>query len=140
PVRKSRSDPHTIAPRRHPDRPVVSVGAVILDRDRVVLIKRGQPPSKGQWSLPGGGVETGEALRDALMREVREETCLDVRVGPLLDVLDRITRDDAGRVEYHFVIIDYLCVVAGGALGCASDADEARWVARGDLAAYDLTT
>ena len=128
-----------IASRLHPEQPIVSVGAVVIDGDRVLLVKRGQPPLKGQWSLPGGAVEVGETLDDALVREVREETCLDVRVGPVVDVLDRITRDAGGRVEYHYVIIDYLCHLVGGSLACASDADEARWVARGDLGAYALT-
>jgi 8-oxo-dGTP diphosphatase len=123
----------------HPERPIVSVGAVVVDADRVLLVKRGQPPLKGQWSLPGGAVETGEELHAALAREVREETGLDVRVGPVVEVLDRITRDDDGRVEYHYVIIDYLCEAVGGSVACASDADDARWVARDELAGYGLT-
>jgi len=123
----------------HPDRPVVSVGAVVIDGDCVLLVKRGQAPMKGQWSLPGGAVEIGEELHAALVREVREETCLDVRVGPVVEVLDRIIRDDGGRVEYHYVIIDYLCRLAGGSLACASDAEDACWVSRHDLAGYTLT-
>jgi mutator protein MutT len=126
--------------RRYPDRPVVSVGAVILDKGRVVLVKRGQEPLKGRWSLPGGVVEAGEALHAAVVREVREETGLAVRVGDVVDVLDRITRDADGRIEFHYVIIDYVCAVAGGSLACASDADDARWVERAELGDYDLTT
>ena len=126
--------------RVYPARPVVSVGAVIIDGDRVVLIRRGHEPLKGAWSLPGGVVEIGETLHAALRREVREETCLDVEVGPIVEVLDRISRDADGRVEYHYVIVDYLCRVVGGSLACASDADDARWVSRGDLVAYNLTT
>ena len=126
--------------RRYPDQPIVSVGAVVIDGDRVLLVKRGQEPLKGRWSLPGGVVEAGEELHAAVVREVREETCLDVRVGPVVEVLDRITRDDTGRVEYHYVIVDYLCEVVGGALACASDAEDARWTARGELTDYQLTT
>ena len=126
--------------RRYPDQPIVSVGAVVIDGDRVLLVKRGQEPLKGRWSLPGGVVEAGEELHAAVVREVREETCLDVRVGPVVEVLDRISWDEAGRVEYHYVIIDYLCDAVGGSLVCASDAEDARWVARGDLAGYELTT
>jgi len=126
--------------RHYPDRPIVSVGAVILDGPRVLLVKRGQPPLKGQWSLPGGVVEGGETLHDALVREVGEETGLLVTVGPVVEVLDRITRDADGRVEYHYVIIDYACRLVGGTLACATDADDARWVERDEVAEYQVTT
>ena len=126
--------------RRYPDRPVVSVGAVVLDGQRVVLVKRGQEPLKGRWSLPGGVVEAGEELHVAVVREVREETGLTVQVGDVVEVLDRITRDADGRIEFHYVIIDYVCEATGGSLACASDADDARWVDRAELAGYDLTT
>jgi 8-oxo-dGTP diphosphatase len=125
--------------RRYPDRPIVSVGAVVIDGDRVLLVKRGQEPLKGAWSLPGGVVEIGETLHAALIREVREETGLDVEIGAVAEVLDRISRDAGGRVEYHYVIVDYVCRIAGGSLACASDAEDARWVSRGDLAQYNLT-
>lgn len=125
--------------RAYPDRPVVSVGAVIIDGDRVVLIKRGHEPLKGAWSLPGGVVEIGETLHAALVREVREETCLEIDVGPVVEVLDRISRDGDGRVEYHYVIVDYLCHAVGGSVACATDADDARWVRRDDIASYDVT-
>jgi 8-oxo-dGTP diphosphatase len=126
--------------RRYPDQPIVSVGAVIIDGERVLIVKRGQAPLKGRWSLPGGVVEVGEDLHAALVREVQEETGLDVEVGPVVEVLDRINRDASGRVEYHYVIVDYLCRAIGGSLACASDADDARWVERRDLASYDPTT
>ena len=113
--------------RIYPERPIVGVGAVIVNDGRVLLVRRGHEPLKGEWSLPGGAVEVGETLRTAVAREVREETGLDVDVGPIVEVLDRIRLDDEGRVRYHFVLIDYLCRPVGGSLACASDADEARW-------------
>jgi mutator protein MutT len=125
--------------RTYPERPIVSVGAVILHGARVLLIRRGQAPLKGQWSLPGGVVEAGETLHEAVAREVREETGLTVDVGPVVEVLDRITRDAAGRVEYHYVIVDYVCRPIGGTLACAADAEDARWVQADELADYELT-
>jgi mutator protein MutT len=125
--------------RIYPAQPIVSVGAVIVDEARVLLIKRGQAPLQGRWSLPGGVVEVGETLRDALVREVREETGLDVDVGEVLDVLERIERAADGRIEYHYVIIDYHCRVRGGDLACASDAADARWVDRDGLASCGVT-
>lgn len=125
--------------RRYPERPIVAVGAVILDRGRVLLVKRGREPLKGEWSLPGGAVEVGESLEAALVREVLEETCLHVDVGPVVEVLDRIRRDGDGRVEYHYVIVDYVCRVRGGEAACGSDADAVEWVGRGDVARYAVT-
>ena len=119
-------------------RPVVGVGAVIIDGDRVVLIKRAHEPLKGQWSLPGGGVELGETLEQAIVREVQEETGLDVDVGPIVDILDRIGRDADGRVEHHFVLVDFVCRSSGGVLRSASDADAAAWVTLADLAQYGV--
>jgi 8-oxo-dGTP diphosphatase len=120
------------------ERPVVGVGAVVLDGDRVLLIKRAHEPLKGQWSLPGGGVELGETLETAIAREVREETGLDVDVGPIVEVLDRITRNAGGGVEHHFVLVDFVCRASGGTLGSASDADAAEWVPLDQLTAYGV--
>jgi mutator protein MutT len=125
--------------RRYPDRPIVGVGAVIVDDDRVVIVKRGHEPLKGEWSLPGGSVEVGETLAEALVREVREETGLNVAVGPLVEVLDRVHRGDDGRVEYHFVLLDYRCTVVSGVLKHGSDASDARWATKVDLAGYGLS-
>jgi 8-oxo-dGTP diphosphatase len=125
--------------RLYPERPIVAVGGVIFDGERVLLIKRANEPSRGEWSLPGGAVEVGESLEAALAREVREETCLDVTVGPVVAVLDRIRRDDVDRVEYHYVIVDYLCRPQGGTATCGSDADEVRWALLDDLASFHLT-
>ncbi len=129
--------------RKYPERPIVAVGAVILDGDRVLLVQRGQEPLVGEWSLPGGAVEIGETLEAALAREVREETSLDVVVGPLLEVLDSIRRDPGGRAEYHYVIIDYACHVRRGtptAPARGTDAADVRWVAVDALDQYRVTS
>ena len=125
--------------RQYPDRPIVGVGAVIVDDGKVVLIRRKYEPLKGQWSLPGGMVEVGEPLEAALTREMQEETGLTVDVGPVIEVFDRIMRDEEQRVRYHYVLIDYLCWPAGGALYAGSDVDAAIWADPSALAQYSLT-
>ena len=128
-----------LPPRKYPPRPVVGVGAVIAHADRVVLIKRKYEPLAGQWSLPGGTLELGESLEAGVAREIREETGLEVDVGPVVEVFDRILLDAGGRVQYHFVLVDYLCRPIGGQLQAGSDVDDAVWVAPSDLATYHLT-
>ena len=122
-----------------PSQPVVGVGAAILDGDRVLLVKRGHAPLKGHWSLPGGTVELGETLENALAREVREETGLEITIGPVVEVFDRIDRSPDGRIAYHFVIVDFACTTTGGHLAHASDAEDARWVQVSDLGFYNVT-
>ena len=117
--------------REFPSAPMLAVGAVVVDAGRVLLVRRGTEPLKGEWSLPGGALELGEPLADGLAREVREETGLEVEPVELIELLDRIHRQD-GRVRFHYVIADYLCRVVGGALRAASDADEVRWVERAE--------
>ena len=125
--------------RQYPDRPIVGVGAVIVDEGKVVLVKRKYEPLKGQWSLPGGMVEIGETLETALAREMLEETGLRVDVGPVIEVFDRIMRDEDRRVRYHFVLIDYLCWPVGRSLQAGSDVEEAVWADPATLAEYALT-
>ena len=122
--------------REYPVRPIVGVGAVILDGDRVLLVRRGREPLKGQWSIPGGAVESGETLEAAIAREVRAETGLDVEIGGVVTVLDRIRHDAVGRAHYHYVLIDFVCRYRGGTAVCASDADELAWVPVRELARY----
>ena len=125
--------------RQYPERPIVGVGAVIVADGKVLLVKRKYEPLKGHWSLPGGMVEIGETLESALSREMLEETGLRVDVGPVIEVFDRIMRDEQKRVRYHFVLIDYLCWPAGGTLTAGSDVDAAIWAEPVALAQYDLT-
>jgi mutator protein MutT len=125
--------------RRYPDRPYVGIGGIIVHEGRVVLVKRRFEPLAGQWSIPGGAVETGETLEACLIREMAEETGFVVEVGPVVEVLDRITNDDEGRVVYHFVLIDYLCRPVGGELRAGSDVAEAVLAERSELAQYELT-
>lgn len=128
-----------IGRRQYPDRPYVGVGAVIVQDGQVLLVKRKYEPLAGQWSLPGGAVEIGETLESCLVREMVEETGLEVSVGPVIEVFDRITRDDEGRVMYHFVLVDYLCWPIAGELSAGSDVADARFVDPAELDRYDLT-
>jgi len=121
--------------REYPKAPIVGVGAVVVDEGRVLLVRRGSEPLKGKWSLPGGMLEVGESLHRGVVREVEEETGLQVEPIELIELLDRIVRDnDPGgdRVRYHYVIADYLCRVVGGSLEAASDAEAVRWVERSE--------
>jgi 8-oxo-dGTP diphosphatase len=113
--------------REYPDSPLVGVGAVIIEDGRVLLVKRGHPPLAGEWSIPGGALELGETLREAAVREAREETCLTVEPAELLGVYDRVLRDEAQRTLYHYVLVDFLCRKVGGEPRAAGDADAVRW-------------
>lgn len=126
--------------RRYPDRPILGVGGVVLMGDgRVVLVKRKYEPAAGTWTLPGGAVEIGETARAAAAREILEETGLVVDVGPVVDVIDRIFRDEDGRVEYQYVVVDYACTPQAGTLAAGSDVDEVALAGPADLDRFALT-
>jgi ADP-ribose pyrophosphatase YjhB (NUDIX family) len=125
--------------REYPARPIVGVGGVVFIEGRVLLIKRRFEPLAGRWSLPGGALEVGETLAEGLAREMNEETGLDVDVGPVVDVFDRITRDDEGRARFHYVLVDFLCSVRAGAPVAGSDVAEVALVETGELSRYELT-
>jgi ADP-ribose pyrophosphatase YjhB (NUDIX family) len=135
-VRRAAQGSELVISRQYPDRPFVGVGAVIVDGDRVVLVRRRFEPLAGRWTLPGGAVEAGETLPACVAREMREETDLAVAVGPVIDVFDRITRDADGRVQYHYVLVDYVCWPTGGELRAGSDVDAAVWVHPSELAGF----
>jgi 8-oxo-dGTP diphosphatase len=124
--------------REFPEVPLVGIGAIIIEDSRVVLVKRAHPPLQAEWSIPGGVLEVGELVREAAIREAREETGLTVEPGELLGVYDRVLRDADGRVQYHYVLIDFLCRRVAGELAAASDAAEVRWFTRDELPALRL--
>ncbi len=119
--------------REFPTTPLVGVGAVIIEENQVLLVKRAHPPIQGQWSIPGGVLEVGELVREAAIREAREETGLIVEPGELLGVYDRVLRNAEQRVQYHYVLIDFLCRRIGGELQAADDAAEVHWFTREEL-------
>jgi 8-oxo-dGTP diphosphatase len=137
--------------REFPDAPIVGVGAVVLDRKRVLLVRRGQEPLKGEWSIPGGALELGETLEAGVRREVEEETGLEVSVVAIVEVLDKIVfapesseadsldeRPGVGRVKYHYVLVDFLCMPIGGTLRAGSDAMDVRWIAHEELNSHGV--
>jgi len=125
--------------KEYPERPVVGVGAIILEGGKILLEKRKSTPGEGKWAVPGGLIELGETVERAVIREVKEETGLDVASPRLVDVVDYISLDEKGAVKYHFIILDYLVTVKGGELKAASDAAELRWVPISEVERYDLT-
>jgi 8-oxo-dGTP diphosphatase len=124
--------------REYPETPLVGVGAIIVDGDRVALVRRGRAPLQGKWSIPGGVLEVGETLRAAAEREVREETGLEVEIGELLGVFDRVLPDEAGKIRYHYVLIDFLCRRISGELRAGDDAEEVGWFREGELGTLGL--
>jgi ADP-ribose pyrophosphatase YjhB (NUDIX family) len=125
--------------RLYPDKPVVGIGAVIIKEGKIALIKRGNEPSRGKWTIPGGLVELGESLEQAVVRETKEETGLDVYNPSLIDVVSNVDLDEKGKVKYHYVIIDYLVHVKAGTAEASSDAVELHWVPFDEVEGYDLT-
>ncbi len=124
--------------REFPEVPLVGVGAIIIEGERVALVKRRHPPLQDQWSIPGGVLEVGELVREAAVREAREETGLTVEPAELLGVYDRVLRDVDERVQYHYVLIDFLCRRVAGNIAANSDAAEVRWFTRDELPALKL--
>jgi ADP-ribose pyrophosphatase YjhB (NUDIX family) len=125
--------------RKHPDRPIAAVGAVVLNDDRVLLVKRGRPPNQGAWTLPGGGIELGETASEAVRRELLEECHININVIAVLDVVDIIRKDDTGHILFHYVILEFLAHYLSGNLRPDSDAADARWVLQNELGHYELS-
>ena len=125
--------------RQYPKKPVVGVGAIILNGERILLEKRKNSPGKGKWSVPGGLVDLGETAEQAVIREVKEETGLEVYNPRLVDLVSYISLGEKGAVVYHYVIIDYLVTSKGGKPKAASDADDLKWVPFYEVEQYELT-
>jgi mutator protein MutT len=122
-----------------PLRPVVAVGVLLLDGDRVLLVQRARPPAVGRWTVPGGKVELGETLEEAALRELDEETGMRATLGPIVEILDRVIRDEDGAIAYHYVILDFLGTAPVGEPRAATDSSDARWVRLDELDRYSLT-
>ena len=122
----------------YPNRPQIGVGVVVTKGDRVLLVRRGKPPRQGQWSLPGGRQRLGERVAETARREVSEEAGIEIAVGPLIDVVDSITRDAAGEVQYHYTLVDLVAEWRSGTARAGHDAAEVAWADPADLAPYGL--
>ena len=125
--------------REYPERPMVGVGGVVIRDQRALLIQRGSAPLKGEWSIPGGMLEIGETILEGVQRELLEETAIEVRVLDLIEVFERLTRDEAGKLKYHFVILDYLCEAVRGEARAGSDVTDVAWAGESELSEYSLT-
>ena len=124
----------------YPDEPRLAVGGVVIKDDRVLLVRRGKPPAFGEWAIPGGSVELGESLEQAVERELREETGITVRAGEICHTFEAVKRDDDGRVRFHYVIIDLMAEYLSGEPVPASDATEAAWLTLAELKDRNINT
>lgn len=125
--------------RLYPSQPLIGVGAIIMNQNKMLVVKRANEPAKGLWSVPGGVVELGEQLHEALKREVNEETGLEVDIERLVAAVDNIVFDEEGRIQYHYVLLDYLCRSRGGAMKAADDVREIQWVPLEALQSLPIT-
>ena len=125
-------------PREYPERPVVGVGGAVIANGRALLVRRGNPPAEGEWSIPGGLLEVGETLVEGVRRELEEETGIRVKVHEVIDVFERVSLDGEGKTQYHYVVLDYFCESAGGDARPGSDVTEVAWVPEAELVHYSL--
>jgi ADP-ribose pyrophosphatase YjhB (NUDIX family) len=125
--------------REYPERPMVGVGGVVISGGRALLVRRGSPPLEGQWSIPGGMLEVGETILEGVRRELLEETGIEVRVGELIEVFERITPDGSGKTQYHFVVLDYLCQAVSGEARAGSDVVDVAWATPAELTKYAIS-
>ena len=128
------------APRRYPTRPLVGAGAVVYRGRRVLLVRRKNPPNRGKWALPGGLVELGETVQDAAIREIKEETGLTVEIEGLLDVQTDLHTDGRSRIEYHYVLVDYLARPVSGRLRLNTESSDSGWFSRGQIGGLSMSS
>ena len=124
----------------YPGSPRVAVGGVVIKEDRVLLVRRGKPPSEGEWAIPGGSVELGETLQEAVRREILEETGISIRVGEPIHIFDDVRRDEAGHIRFHYVILDFSGEFLSGELRAADDAKDARWVSPAEFSQLNINS
>ncbi|MBI5029636.1 MAG: NUDIX hydrolase [Chloroflexi bacterium] len=124
--------------REYPSRPIPGVGVVVRRANAVLVIRRGNPPRRGDWGIPGGAVELGETWREAAQREVREECGIEIALGDVVDAVDMIFRDDDGRVQYHYTLVDFVADYASGDVHAASDILDARWLPLSEVSTFEL--
>jgi ADP-ribose pyrophosphatase len=124
--------------REYPARPIPGVGVVVRKENQVLLIRRGNPPRRGEWSIPGGAVELGETWREAAVREVREECGVEITLGEIIDAIDILFRDDEGRPQYHYAIVDFAGTYVSGHVRAGSDGLDARWVSIDELETFEI--
>jgi|SRR5579863_1019010 len=129
-----------VTQREYPERPIVAVGGVVIHEGRVLLIRRGQPPLEGRWSIPGGILEIGETIAAAIGRELKEEAGITVRVLGLIEIYEKVLRDADNHPQYHFVILDYMCEFVEGVAAAGGDVTDAEWVSEGELEKMHLTS
>ena len=125
---------------KYPPQPVIAVGAVVLHQNRILLIRRGKEPAKGEWAIPGGRVELGETMREAAMREVMEETGVSIRPGELVYFFETIQPDPNGRIRFHYAIFDFMAEYLAGEPTPRDDALDARWVSAAEANTHNLNT
>jgi ADP-ribose pyrophosphatase YjhB (NUDIX family) len=133
-----RKELEALMQREYPNGPVLGVGGVVFNNDHVLLVRRGKEPGYGKWSIPGGAIELGETLKEGLLREIMEETGLQVEVGGMVEVVEWVNRDENHRIKYHYVLIDFWCRCLSVEINPSSDALDARWVLFSEISNYDL--
>jgi 8-oxo-dGTP diphosphatase len=129
----------TLLNRIYQEFPRIGVGVLIKKGNQYLLVKRGQEPAKGIWTVPGGMVEMGEKLEQAAHREVFEECNIKIKDCCQIDIFEFIERDDKQKIKYHYIVVEFLANYSSGTIGAKSDVDDAAWFSLKDLGNLDTT-